>query len=179
MGMGVAMNYRWVLAGALALVASSASAERLEFDHRLYPPLQRVLDGNDKDMLHFDNSKPSRLVDLIAIKGKSAQNWTEAFEIVAVLPPADASTPRAWMDSIRARSDLLCPNTVAVLAEDAVSITFERQSPGCHKERSQTAIYRLFAGKRSWFQLTVMHKTVLDEAARKQWLELLASAKLK
>lgn len=167
----------------LTIVASlafstSAHAEKLEFDHRLYPPLKEVLDSGEKDMLLFDDRNPARLVDLIAIRGKSAQNWTEALEIVALVPPREVKKAREWFDIIRAQADRRCPNTITIIAEDDASITFERSSPDCPAERAQTGIYRLVTGQRSWFQLTVLSKNALEPAAREQWLALLASARL-
>ncbi|MFM5906231.1 MAG: hypothetical protein ACKOPO_01365 [Novosphingobium sp.] len=172
------MRFHWPLFTALLLIATPARAEKLQFDHRLYPPLQQVLDSGDKNKLAFDSSKAGRFVDFIAVKGKSTRNWTEGFEIVAISRPRDMAGARDWMALIRKASDARCPNTVTVIAEDEMSVTFERHSPKCSAERSETAIYRLVAGKRSWFQLTVLAKTPLTTAARDQWLALLASARL-
>ncbi len=172
------MQIRWVLLLLAMFAASPASAERLQFDHRLYPPLQSVLDGGDKGMVAFDNSKPGRLVDFIAVKGKSARNWSEAFEIVALSRPRDISDVRDWMALIRKQADQRCPNTITVIAEDENSVTFDRHSPKCPTERSENAIYRLVVGKRSWFQLTVLLKEAIEPRAREQWLALLASARL-
>jgi hypothetical protein len=171
---------RRILLPALALIASTtpARAEKLEFDHRLYPPLQEVLDSGDKDMLLFDDRNPARLVDLIAIRGKSAKNWTEALEIVALVRPRDVSTAKDWFEIIRTTANRRCPNTISIIAEDAVSVTFQRLSPNCPAERAETGLYRLVAGQRSWFQLAVLVKGEMDETSRGQWLALLASAHL-
>lgn len=173
------MRMRHLLALALLASGAPAAAERLQFDHRLYPPLEQVLDSGDKGMIDFNNQNPARLVDLIAIKGKSAQDWSEALEIVSIPRPRQVAGAREWMDLIAAQAKARCPGaSVAVLAEDAVSVTFERRSPGCKAERAGMGLYRLVAGKRSWFQLTVLEKGELDPAARGQWLALLASAHL-
>ena len=172
------MGLRFLVALILALVATPALAERLQFNHTLYPPLKQVLDSGDNDMVLFDSSNRARLVDLIAVRGKSARNWTEALEIVAVPRPKDLVSARQWMDLLRQQADRRCANTIEVLAEDDHSITFERKSPHCPAERAETGIYRLVAGRRSWFQLAVLAKEPLDETARVQWLALLASAHL-
>ncbi|WP_310533780.1 hypothetical protein [Novosphingobium sp.] len=167
------------LAALLAGVPIAAQAEQLEFDHRLYPPLKQVLDSGNSDMVAFDAKNPSRMVDLIAVRGKSAKTWTEALEIVAILPVPKVETAQAWMDIQRSAALARCPATFKVIAQDDISITYERQSPSCRAERAETGIYRLITGKRSWFQLTVLSKTPLDAAARDQWLALLASAHFK
>ena len=45
-------------------------------------------------------------------------------------------------------------------------------------ERAPVAIYRVVAGKRSLFLLAVLSKSDLRESARREWLDLLASAHL-
>lgn len=172
------MRLQWALLFAILTCANPARAERLQFDHRLYPPLQQVLDAGDTGMVAFDSSKPGRLVDFIAIKGKSTRSWSEAFEIVALTRPRDLATAKDWLALIRKTADQRCTNRVTVIAEDEISVTFERHSPKCKAERSENAIYRLVAGKRSWFQLTVLAKEPLSDEARRQWLALLASARL-
>jgi hypothetical protein len=171
------------LATLLAWLPLAAHAEQLEFDHRLYPKLKQVLDSGDAGMVKFDASNPRRLVDLIAVRGKSAKDWTEALEIVATLPFPQLGSAQAWMEFQRDAAIKRCPGanpaTFKVIAQDDFSITFERQSPGCRAERAETGIYRLLTGKRSWFQLVVLSKAPLDPAARDQWLALLASAKFK
>jgi hypothetical protein len=173
------MKLRWIIALALLPLSGALHAERLEFDHRLYPPLRETLDSGDRAMIEFDSRNPQRLVDLIAIKGKSAHNWTEALEIVSIVRPADVAGARDWMELIKRQATARCPAaTFATIAEDANSVTFERRSPGCGAERASYGLYRLVAGKRSWFQLAVLVKGEVDPAAHDQWLALLASAHL-
>ncbi|MFC3173061.1 hypothetical protein ACFOD9_02220 [Novosphingobium bradum] len=169
---------RHVVALALLVCGTPVAAERLQFDHRLYPPLERVLDSGDKDMVDFDASNPARLVDLIAVKGQSARNWSEALEIVSIARPRKVAGARAWMAILQDQARARCPATFTIIAEDDRSVTFERRSPDCPAERASLGLYRLVAGKRSWFQLAVLVKGELDEGARRQWLALLASAHL-
>jgi len=164
---------------ALLLIAAPAFGERLQFDHRLYPPLKQVLDSGDETMIDFNDKNPARLVDLIAVKGKSAQNWTEAFEILAIRRPSDVETAKDWMAILQQQALSRCPASFKILAEDTSSVTFERTSPNCPAERAKMGLYRLVAGKRSWFQLSIMVKGDLDDGARAQWLALLASAQLR
>lgn len=164
---------------ALLFVSTPALAERLEFDHRLYPPLQQVLDSGDMDMIEFENKNPTRLVDLIAIKGKSARNWTEALEILSIPRPSEVQDAESWMALLQRQSQARCPATFEVIAEDENSVTYERRSANCPAERASFGLYRLVAGKRSWFQLSVLVKGELEPAARSQWLALLASAHLR
>lgn len=173
------MKLHRILVLALLMVAAPASAERLQFDHRIYPPLRQVLDSGDKDMVDFNARNPRRLVDLIAVRGKSARDWSEALEIVSIVRPSDVPGAGEWMDLIQRQALARCPSaTFAVIAQDASSVTFERRSPDCRAERASLGIYRLVAGKRSWFQLAVLVKGDLEPAARSQWLALLASAHL-
>lgn len=172
------MNFRHLFIPALILAASPAHAERLQFDHRLYPPLKEALDSGDAAKVDFNNKNPARLVDLIVIKGKSTREWSEALEIISITRPADVATARDWMAVIERQAQTHCPATFALLAEDANSVTFERRSPHCPAERASLGIYRLVAGKRSWFQLAVLATGELDALSRQQWLALLQSAHL-
>jgi len=173
------MKLHHVVAPALLLRAAPAAAERLVFDYRLYHPLQRVVDGGDKEMVDFNAQNPARVVDLIAVRGTSAHNWAEALEIVSIARPRTKGvTVKDWMGDLQKQALAACPSTFAVLAEDANSVTFEQKSPGCTTGRGATALYRLVAGKRSWFALGALSKGELDTAARGQWLALLASAHL-
>jgi len=172
------MKLRFQLGLALLTLSAPAAAERLEFDHRLYPPLQQVLDSGDKGMIDFNADNPARLVDLIATKGASARDWREALEIVSIPRPRKVASAQAWLEIIEQQSLARCKSSFTVIAQDADSVTFERRSPGCPAERSALGLYRLVAGKRSWFQLTVLVKGELDDTARGQWLALLASAHL-
>ena len=165
-----------MLALVLLAIAVPAHAERLTFDHRLYPPLKAVLDSGDAAMIDYNPSNPRYVVDLIAIKGKSAADWREAIEIIARTPSKDVGTARAWHDEMILRANRLCPNTVTDIAEDSRSITFQRQSPDCPAERAETAITQIVASKRSLFAITFLFKGVPDAATRQQALDLLASA---
>ncbi len=172
------MKIRALLGLCLLLVSAPLAAERLRFDHRLYPPLKEVLDSGDPAKIDFNNSNPVRLVDLIAVKGKSAKNWTEALEIVSLVRPRDAKDAKDWMALLQKQAQARCPASFEMIAEDENSVTFQRRSPNCAAERAETGIYRLVTGKRSWFQLSVLVKGEIDPAARAQWLALLASASL-
>ena len=124
------MNFCRALAFALFFISAPAWAERLQFDHRLYPPLKQVLDEGDADMVLFDNSKPARLVDLIAVKGKSARNWTEALEIVATLPPKEASGgARGWM--------------CYACGQESSRHSVQRTHPPCECHQPETSLPRL------------------------------------
>ena len=172
------MKIRALLSLCLLLFSAPLAAERLQFDHRLYPPLKEVLDAGDAAMLDFNNSNPVRLVDLIAVKGKSAKDWTEALEIVSLVRPRDAKDAKDWMALLQKQMQARCPASFEMIAEDENSVTFERRSSNCPAERADTGIYRLVTGKRSWFQLSVLVKGEIEPAARAQWLALLASARL-
>lgn len=173
------MKHRPLLALALLCSAVPAAAERLEFDHRLYAPLQQVLDSGNKEMIDFKMDNPARMVDLIAVKGTSAHSWTEALEIVSITRPRKMAVARDWMQQVQTASAAQCPSSFTVLAEDENSVTFERRSPGCGAAIGGQGLYRLVAGKKSWFQLAVLSKGDLADPARQDWLTLLGSARLR
>lgn len=169
----LAVSILWALAAA-----APAAAEKLTFDHRNHPGLKAVLDGGDPAMIDFDNSNPRHVVDLIAVKGRSAQDWTEALEIIARTPTGKVGTAREWASEIQRGPVAACKPTITTLAEDAISVTFERLAPACPAARAETMITRIVQGKRSLFLLSVLVKGVPDQTARQQWLALLASAHL-
>ncbi|MFM5954641.1 MAG: hypothetical protein ACKOPE_10130 [Novosphingobium sp.] len=170
--------WRALLAMLLLAAAYPAQAEKLTFDHRLYPPLKEVLDSGDAGMIAYDASNPRYVIDLIAIRGKSASDWSEALEIIARTPAKSLRSARDWFDELRRGADRRCANTFTMLAEGPASLTFERRSPDCPAERAGTEITRVLAGKRSLFRITFLFKGVPDESARQQALALLASAHL-
>lgn len=160
----------------LVLLATPAQAEKLVFDHRLNPALKEVLDSGDAAKVDYNNANPRYVVDRIAVRGTTANDWQEALEIIARTPAKGMGSAADWMAELRARADKACSNTVTTLAEDAASVTFERQSQPCKSERAPYALYRAVAGKRSLFLLAVLAKQPLDKDSRARWLALLASA---
>lgn len=169
---------RLVLLVALALTAAPASAERLLFDHRLSPPLKAVLDAKNAAMISYNDKNPRYVVDVIAVRGKSASDWTEALVIIARTPSKKVRTAAAWMAELRAEAESRCPTQVTALAEDTRSMTFERRSTGCRGDYPPVALYRAVAGERSLFLLAVMARDELSEQSRREWLALLGSARL-
>ncbi len=172
------MNAFKLVALPLLLLAAPARAEKLIFDHRLYPPLKEVLDNGRKEMISFDDSNPRYVVDRIAISGKSAEDWTQMLEIVARTPTRGMRSAADWLAELRRQADGVCVNRTEILAQTENSLTVERRSPNCPRERAPTALYRIVAGKRSLFLLAVLSKGDLTEPDRSQWLALLASAHL-
>lgn len=167
---------------ALIFCAAPACAERLQFDHRLYPPLKQVLDSGDATKVFSDNKNPAHLANLIATRGVSAEQWDEALEILSIVPVRGMAGAADWMAQMQASAQAHCsataPPQMKLLAQDAVSVTFEIHAPNCPAELAPYAIYRLVTGKRSWFRLSVLDKAPLESSARQQWLALLASAQL-
>ncbi|MGH6785730.1 MAG: hypothetical protein ACREBO_02780 [Novosphingobium sp.] len=164
--------------GAL-LAATPALAERLVFDHRLAPPLKAVLDSKNAAMIEYNDKNPRYVVDVIAIRGKSAKDWTEALVIVARTPGKKVRTAAEWMAELRAEAEARrCTSQLRTLAEDANSITFERRSTGCRGDYPPVALYRVVSGERSLFLLAVMAKDDLSEQSLREWLAMLGSARL-
>ena len=172
------MKLRFIAALALLSCGTPLAAERLQFDYRIYAPLKQVLDSGEKDMVDFNADTPARLVDLIAVRGASARDWTEALEIVSIARPKNLANVRDWLTALQRESLARCPATFTIISHDANSVTYERRSPGCAAEPASLGLYRLVAGKRSWFELAVLAKGELDEKARGEWLAVLASAHL-
>lgn len=169
---------RFWFAIATMLWAIPASAEKLTFDHRKHAELKAVLDSGDPNMIDFNNKNPRYVVDLIAVKGKSAKDWTEALEIVARTPNAKVRNAKDWAAELGRGAIARCKPAITTLAEDDTSITFELVAPSCPSARAETTITRIVQGKRSLFLLSALIKGVLDQTTRQQWLALLSSAHL-
>lgn len=167
---------RWLIVALGFALPHTAQAEKLTFDHRLYPPLKAVLDGGDAAMIDYNGRDPRYVVDLIAVKGRSTSNWTEALEIIVRLPGKNALTAREWASVLQASAPAGCRTEVTAIAEDTSSITFAHSLPDCPKARAETTFTRIVQGKRSLFMLSALIKGKPDEATRVQWLALLASA---
>lgn len=172
------MRLRLPAFAVLLALSAPAAAERLVFDHRLSPPLKAVLDSGDGAMVHFDGSNPRNIVDVIAVRGKSAADWKEALLIIARSKAKKVKDAPSWQEELRRDALRKCPATFEPLAQDANSITFARTSQGCPADYPVDAIYRVVAGKTSLFLLAVMAKDSISPAARAEWIALLGSARL-
>lgn len=160
----------------LLLVASPALAEKLTFDYRLSPPLKAVLDSGDAGMIDYNAANPRNVVDLIAVRGKSAKDWTEALVIIARTPDRKVGSAADWVGELQSEAKAKCASTFTELARDEGSITLERHSTGCPAGYPPIALYRVVGGKRSLFLLAVLVKDDLGETARGQWLAVMSSA---
>lgn len=174
------MSIRKAILFALPLVAiaSPARAERMLFDHQIDPRIGEVLDSGRKEMILFDESNPAYVYDRIAIQGTSAENWTEALEIIVRTPGKAVRSPGDWVQQISATSAAACPSQVTSLARDESSLTFVRQSPACADSPAETALYRIVAGRKSLFLLGARFKGEMPAATRDRWLNVLASARI-
>lgn len=160
----------------LALAASPAMAEKLTFDHRLVPALKAVLDSGDEGMIDYNPSNPKNVVDLIAVRGKSAKDWSEALVIIARTPQGKVLSASDWAGELQAEASAKCASTFTEIARDETSVTYERRSAGCPKGYPPIALYRAVGSKRSLFLLSVLVKDELTETERGQWLALMSSA---
>lgn len=176
--MGWMTKPKWHLAAfpAFLLVASPALAEKLTFDYRQSPPLKAVLDSGDAGMIDYNAANPRNIVDLIAVRGKSAKDWTEALVIIARTPDRKVGSVNDWIGELQREAKAKCASTFSVLGRDENSITLERRSVGCPKGYPPVALYRAISGKRSLFLLAVLVKDDLGETARRQWLAVMSSA---
>lgn len=173
------MKVRLAILFALPLLAASpARAERLLFDHRLYPQIGAVLDSGRKEMVIFDDRNPKYVFDRIAIQGTSAENWTEALEIIVRTPEKGVKSPSDWVRQIGAATSASCASQITPLVEDESSLTFMRQAPACAGAPPETALYRIVAGRKSLFLLGARYKGTMDQTMRDRWLSVLASARV-
>ena len=172
------MSKLGVLPLLLLLVPAPASAERLLFDHRLYPPLKAIFDDGRDEMIAHNRSDPKYIVDRIAIIGNSLDDWTEAMDIIARAPSKDVKTKEDWLAEIKSKASAACPSTFETLASDDISITFSRRSTGCATDKVQYALYRIVVGKRTMFLLNPIRRADMSDSVRQQWIELLKSARL-
>lgn len=167
-----------ILLGLALLPATPAHAERMLFDHLLDPRIGAVLDSGRKEMIHYDASNPAYVYDRIAIEGTSADNWTEALEIIVRTPDKAMRSPADWVQQISAASAPACPSRVTPIAKDETSLTFLRQTPACAGTAGETAIYRIVAGRKSLFLLGARFKGEMPQTARDRWLSLLGTARV-
>lgn len=173
------MKVRAAILFVLSMLASSpAHAEKLLFDHQLYPQIGAVLDSGRKEMVIFDDRNPKYVFDRIAIQGTSAENWTEALEIIVRTPEKSVKSPSDWVHLIGAATTASCASQITPIAEDKTSLTFMRQAPACAGAPAETALYRIVAGRKSLFLLGARYKGEMDQAMRERWLSVLASARI-
>ena len=178
MGRPASLKPRIAAFVGLLLLATPALAEKLVFDHRLSPALKAVFDSGDASMIDYNTANPRNVIDLIAVRGKSAQNWTEALVIIARTPDRKVRGAADWTAQLQREAKAKCSSTFTELARDDFSITFERRSVGCPAGYPPIALYRAIAGKRSLFLLAVLVKDDLSESSRRQWLAMMSSAHL-
>jgi hypothetical protein len=162
----------------LLALATPARAERMLFDHHLDARIGAVLDSGRKEMIRYDSSNPAYVFDRIAIEGTSAENWTEALEIIVRTPGKAVRSPGDWVRQISAPAAAACPAEVTPLAEDATSWTVMRRSPACAGNPAETALYRVVAGRKSLFLLGARYKGAMPPETHARWLSILASARI-
>lgn len=172
------LSSRIVAVIGLLLLPRPALAEKLVFDHRLSPPLKAALDSGDAGLIDYNNADPRNVIDLIAVRGKSAQDWTEALVIIARTPDRKVRSAADWTALLQREAKSKCGSTFTELARDQISITYERRSTGCAGDYPRIALYRAIAGQHSLFLLSVLVKDDLSELARRQWLAVMSSAHL-
>jgi hypothetical protein len=171
----------WALAAPIAAIAAAATpahAERLSFDHRLYPQLKAALDSGNGALVHYEGGNPKYLYNFIVVQGTSYARWTEGLEIITRLPARNMQTARDWLAELQAKLPRGCSAEVTVISEDATSLTFERRLSRCPANMAQSGLYRIVAGRRSLFLLGAHYKGEMTADMRSRWLALLASANL-
>ena len=171
---------KWIYLAALLVLAlpGAANAEKLTFDHRIYPPLLAVIDSGRTEMIRFNDSNPKYITDQIAVQGTSVDNWTEALDIIVRTRKSKMNSPADWAGQLQRDASALCASTFNTIAQDEISITFERHSSSCPAGTARTGFYRIVTGKKSLFLLNALAVGEVSGQARQQWLALLGSAHL-
>ena len=168
-----------LLAVPALLAATSAQAERLDIDHRLYAPLHAAMEQPHDGTVFYQASPSGAVFDRILIAGTSAQSdWTEALELVTVPRKGQARTPQDWLAAFRPQRESACPARVSVLGQDETSLTFALDAPVCAAGPPLTGLYRVIYGRRTIYLVGAKLKGAMSPAQREQWLALLGSAHL-
>lgn len=169
---------RHALIALLTLIAAPAAAERLDFDPRVHAALAAAMADKSSDAVYFEDRRPRYLLDRILIRGRSAQDWDEALEIVVYPHPRNVTKAMQWYEPFRAAEDAACPSTWSVLTSEDTSITFTRSEARCTALAGQTRTYRAIVGKRDVFVLGGLNRGAIEPAVREAWLTLFATARL-
>lgn len=169
--------FAMALIGSLA--ATSARAEKLDIDHRLYPPLSAAMEHPQEGTIYYDASRQGRVFDRILVRGTSAErDWQEALEFLAAPRKGPARTPQEWFAAFRPESESPCPAQVTRLGEDATSLTFELKAPACQGTTPLTGLYRVVYGRKTIYLVGAKYRGTMSATQREQWLALLNSAHL-
>ena len=169
---------RLLLACAAALGAAPALADKLTFDHLLSPALKAALDDKDPKRIAYNAANPKYVTDLIAVRGKSAQDWREALVIIVRAREGKLKTAAAWEAELRTEAARRCAALFTPIAQDAASTTFARRSSGCPDGYPAQALYRVVAGPKSLFLLAAMSRDAWNEKEIEVWRAVLASARI-
>lgn len=167
-----------LLAGFASLASTPALADRLVFDHSLYPALQEAFRDQERNVRYIVSDNPRYIFDRIKVRGRSLDDFTEALEIMVTRREQGVQSVSDWYDSYRREQDANCASDWQTLAQDAASITFVRTTRGCPDYDGQTRIYRTVLGERSVYMLTAISRGEMAQPLRETWLTLLASARL-
>lgn len=167
-----------LLAGLASLASTPALADRLVFDHSLYPALQEAFRDQERNVRYVVSDNPRYIFDRIKVRGRSLDDFTEALEIMVTSRGRDVQTIADWFERYRQEQDETCGSEWQTLAQDAASITFSRTTRGCPEYDGQTRIYRTVLGERSVYMLTAITRGEMAQPLRETWLTVLASARL-
>lgn len=171
--------YRVFVWAMVLALAAPVAAEKLEMDHRLYPPLHAAMDSTAEETIYFDARTPGRVFDRVLINGRSAErDWTEALEITVLRRDKRLKDPAEWYRSFRAGDESTCPAEARELGRDRVSVTFAVEAPACATGPGLTGLYRVVLGAKSVYLVSAKVKGPMAAEPRAQWLAVLASAHL-
>lgn len=168
-----------LLAACCALLASAAGAERLDLDHRLYPPLHEAMEHPHQGTVFFDANTPGRVFDRIVVTGTSAEHdWTEALELLVTPRKTPRLTPQAWLAGFRPDRESLCPAQITPIGQDENSLTFALEASACPQGPGLSGLYRVVVGRKTVYLVSAKLKGTMSPSQREQWLAVLQSARL-
>jgi hypothetical protein len=161
----------------LAVCACASTAERLTWSFGVpEDPLRVVRD--DPSRFYEEDRAPHYVLHRYVVRGRSAEDWEEAFEVINFQRRELPATPALWYEEFRARGNVTCPSEWRVLEEAAESVTFERRSSACAPHAPQTALYRVLYGRKNVFLMIATTVGEFEPGSRETWLGMLASGRV-
>jgi len=114
------------------------------------------------------------------IEGTSADEWTQALEILQFSKKGQPKTASLWYDAFKTNGEQHCPGGVwTVLQQDDASVLYERTTADCDGNPPQRSLNRVLYGKKKAFVLIFTSAEELVSADREAWVSVLANASAK
>ena len=118
------------------------------------------------------------MLDRIAVRGKSADDWSEALEIVVLTRPRKIAALADWFSAWQQSEDAICTSAWQTLSATPATMSFARSDARCPAQAGQQRIYRALWGKKNVYLLSGIVRGSMSAAQRAQWQVLLDTAKI-